>query len=213
VKICGITSLEDARAALDAGADMLGFNFYAPSPRAIDPKGCADIVAGLGLLRPDVILVGVFVNHPVGEVADTLEKCRLHLAQLSGDEPAEDLAKLNGRAFKALRPRDAAALDALLRAYPPRGAAPAWLMDAYHPTQYGGTGQAADWSLATRLAVQAPVLLAGGLTPENVGAAVAQARPWGVDVASGVESAPGLKDARKMRLFVSNAREEHQVDG
>lgn len=205
VKICGITNLENARAAVDAGADMLGFNFYAPSPRSIDAQRCAEIAEFIRTRWPDVTLVGVFVNHPVGEVAATLERCGLHLAQLSGDEPAEDLWALQGRAFKALRPRDAVALGALQHAYPPRASAPAWLVDAYHPTQYGGTGQVADWSMLSGLCQQAPVLLAGGLTAENVAAAIAQAQPWGVDVASGVESAPGIKDARKLALFVENA--------
>jgi phosphoribosylanthranilate isomerase len=208
IKICGITHLEDAMAAVAAGADMLGFNFYPQSPRYIDPAACAGIVSGLGQYASRVRFVGVFVNTPPAEIAAILDQCGLHLAQLSGDEPPEDLTGLDGRAYKALRPKDSAALERMLSGYPPHASPPAWLIDTYHPGQYGGTGQTADWSLAAALARQAPVLLAGGLSPENVGAAVAQVQPWGVDVASGVESTPGRKDIDKMKRFILLARKE-----
>ncbi len=204
VKICGITSLEDAQAAVRAGADLLGFNFYPASPRYISPQACRAIAE---VLRPTgVCLVGVFVNAGVEEVRSTLAECGLHLAQLSGDEPPEVLAELGGLAFKALRPADSQALDGMLARYPARASAPAWLLDAARPGEFGGTGQSADWRLAAGLAARAPLLLAGGLKPENVAAAVRQVRPWGVDVASGVESTTGRKDFHKMVEFIQAAR-------
>ena len=207
VKICGITSLEDARAAVDAGADMLGFNFFIASPRFISPDNCARITAALN--GSGVSLVGVFVNASVEEIRAVQQGCGLDLAQLSGDEPPEVvtmLSMLGVRVVKALRPADPAALEADLARFMPRQEAPAWLVDAYRPGEYGGTGQTADWSLAAGLAARAPILLAGGLSPENAAQAVRQVRPWGLDVASGVESAPGKKDARRMAAFIQAAR-------
>ena len=206
VKICGITSLEDALAAVEAGADLLGFNFYPPSPRYIHPEDCARIVSVLkGASRP-VITTGVFVNSPAQDIRVVLDECGLDLAQLSGDEPPETRVRLGERAFKALRLKDPADLALALRQYTPRPSAPAWLVDAYRSGEYGGTGQTADWSLACRLAEQAPILLAGGLRPENVTGALRQVRPWGVDVASGVEDRPGHKSATLMAAFVSAVR-------
>jgi phosphoribosylanthranilate isomerase len=207
VKICGITSLEDALTAVEAGADMLGFNFYPQSPRYIQPDACAELVTSLmarGCCRAQ--LVGVFVNSRLIEIEGILNQCGLDLAQLSGDEPPELLQVLRDRAFKALRPVDAAALDAALEGLPPRYQPPALLIDAYHPDAFGGTGQKADWSLASALASLKPILLAGGLTPENVTEAVKQVQPWGVDVASGVESAPGKKDPAKVLAFIQAAK-------
>ena len=206
VKICGLKTLEEARAALEAGADLLGFNFYPSSPRYIPPAACAKLVAALRAESCAARLVGVFVNASPDEITAILDGCDLDLAQLSGDESPETLNALGGRAYKALRPADASALALSLRQYPPAAAAPAWLVDAYRPGEYGGTGQSADWSLARQLARQAPILLAGGLTPDNVAAAVRQVRPWGVDVASGVESAPGVKDPALVRAFIQAAR-------
>ena len=123
-----------------------------------------------------------------------------------GDEPPELLTILGDRAFKALRPASAAALNTALTLVPPRFQPPAVLMDAYHPGVFGGTGQKADWSLACDLARLKPILLAGGLTPENVAEAVRQVQPWGVDVASGVESTPGKKDAARVAAFIRAAK-------
>ena len=205
IKICGITNLEDALAAIEAGADMLGFNFYPKSPRYITPEQCALIVSSVYRLRSTVVFIGVFVNSPAEQIAAILDQCGLHLAQLSGDEPLSDLEALGPRAFKALRIRDPQSAPAMLANLPPRADPPACLLDAHVPGQYGGTGQTADWSVAADLARQASILLAGGLTPENVAEAVRQVRPWGVDVASGVEAGPGKKDAARMRAFVQNA--------
>jgi phosphoribosylanthranilate isomerase len=207
IKICGLTTLEDALAAAEAGADLLGFNFYPPSPRFISIETCARLVSALkerGYAGP---LVGVFVNAAPEQIAAVLDTCRLDLAQLHGDEPPEALARLGARAFKALRPSSPEDLQESLRRYAPYPASPAWLVDSYRLGEYGGTGQTADWSMARRLAEQAPILLAGGLRPENVTEAIRQVQPWGVDVASGVESAPGRKDAHKMRALVQAVRE------
>jgi phosphoribosylanthranilate isomerase len=206
VKICGLTTLDDALAALDAGADLLGFNFYPPSPRSISIAACTALVRALRKRSSQVQLVGVFVNMPPAGVLSVLEQCELDLAQLSGDEPPEDLQRLGERAFKALRPADMPSLVAGLERYPAHPGAPAYLVDAYRSGEYGGTGRSADWSLARSLAVQVPILLAGGLRLENVAAAVVQVRPWGVDVASGIETAPGRKDASKMKAFVQAAQ-------
>lgn len=204
VKICGLTTLADALAAVECGADLLGFNFYPRSPRFIRPQDCARIVemlAGSG-----VVSVGVLVDSPVTEVRAVLDACGLDLAQLSGDEPPGALEELGERAFKALRPANPADLAAALTRYPRRVTAPAWLVDAYRPGEYGGTGLPADWSLAAGLAARAPLLLAGGLRPENVAGAIRTVRPWGVDVASGVEREPGRKDAALMRRFILAAK-------
>jgi phosphoribosylanthranilate isomerase len=218
-KICGITSLEDALLAVDAGADLLGFNFYTKSPRCIEPSVCTMICRELTRQAPGVVRVGVFVNHPPVEILERLDSCGLDLAQLSGDEPLTDLEALNGRAFKALRLSTDSVLSKERRQVDPqtkndvdayldirRGSAPVGLVDASVPGQFGGTGVTADWPLAAGLARRAPILLAGGLTPENVAKAVKQVRPWGVDVASGVETAPGKKDPVKVRTFIQNAR-------
>jgi len=207
VKICGITNRDDARAAIEAGADLLGFNFYQKSPRYIAPEKAREIAAEIRSDGQKPLLVGVFVNSLLEEVRSILEIAQIDLAQLHGDEPVHLLETLNGRGFKALRPTSEteAAIDAEWFApYGPN--APALLIDAYRKDQYGGTGHVANWSIATKLAQQYPILLAGGLMPENVAEAVRQVRPWGVDVASGVELSPGKKDAAKMRLFVERCR-------
>ncbi len=206
VKICGVRTLDNALAAVDAGADMLGFNFYPPSPRYIEPSACADLVARMSAERARLPqLVGVFVNEAPETIRLILQTCRLDYAQLSGDESPDDLRRLEGRAFKAIRARDVEdALD-LARCYA-NDAAPALLLDASRTGLYGGSGAVADWSIATALAAEMPLMLAGGLTPENVAEAVRAVRPWGVDVASGVESAPGVKDATKMSEFVRRAK-------
>jgi phosphoribosylanthranilate isomerase len=201
VKICGIKTLKDAQAAIDAGADYLGFNFYPKSIRFIEKSACAKITSVLKREHPQVKLVGVFVNLPVDEIKDILQTCRLDLAQLHGDETPETFAQLAPHAFRAFRgiPESNAGYE--------RDEAPAMLIDAAVKGVYGGSGVTADWVAAAELAKKYPLLLAGGLTPENVADAVRQVRPWGVDVASGVESAPGEKDAGKMKAFVQAVRE------
>ena len=201
VKICGIKTLKDALAAIEAGADYLGFNFYPISVRFIEKSACAEITSTLKREHPQIKLVGVFVNSPVDEVKDILQTCHLDLAQLHGDETPEAFAQLASHAFRAFRgiPESNAGYE--------RSEAPSMLIDAAVKGVYGGSGVTADWAAAARLAQQYPLLLAGGLTPENVADAVRQVQPWGVDVASGVESAPGEKDAGKMSAFVKAVKQ------
>ena len=201
IKICGIKTVNDTLAAMDAGADMLGFNFYPKSPRYIDPGQCRDIMAVMRKYA-QLTYVGVFVNASLAEIRATMETCALTLAQLHGDEPPELLDALYGRAFKAFR-----GVPLLLNGYV-REDPPAFLVDASVQGAYGGTGARADWSGASRLAKQYPLLLAGGLTPENAAEAVQRVKPWGVDVASGVETSPGVKDPVKMKAFVGAVRKE-----
>ncbi len=208
VKICGLTSLADAQAAAEAGADMLGFIFYARSPRFVEPAHAAAIIASIQHMAVSVKTVGLFVDAPLREIQETLRLCRLDFVQLHGGEPPHLLEMLQPQAFKALRPTslDEAAAEAEWYADlgPPNG--PQLLLDAYHPQLHGGTGQVGDWAIAAALAPRYRILLAGGLTPDNVRQAVRQVRPWGVDVSSGVEAAPGQKDHDKVRRFVAEAK-------
>ena len=200
IKICGIKTLKDALAAIHAGADYLGFNFYPKSVRYIEKETCAKITSVLKREHPQIKLVGVFVNSPVDEVKYILETCSLDLAQLHGDETPEMFSAFDGKAFKAFRgiPENINGFE--------RKNAPAFLVDASVKGVYGGSGVVAEWSSAAELAKKYPLLLAGGLTPENVAEAVGRVKPWGVDVASGVESAPGEKDAAKLVEFVKKIR-------
>ncbi len=212
-KICGITTYEDALAATKAGADMLGLNFYPPSPRYVTPAQAREIVDTLrgvfGKKHP--LLVGVFVNEPVDSIRRTIDLVRLDLAQLSGDEPAEALAALDGRAVKAIRPVNRSEAlrfaEQYLPAAPTDERLPALLLDAYHPDLYGGTGASASIEVARTINALTPrLMLAGGLTPDNVAERVAAIRPWGVDAASGVESpCKGRKDSSKVRAFIQAA--------
>jgi phosphoribosylanthranilate isomerase len=200
IKICGIKTLKDALAAIEAGADYLGLNFYPKSVRFIEKSACAEIISVLKQKYPQVKLVGVFVNSSVEEINDILQSCSLDLAQLHGDETPEIFSQLAPRAFRAFRgiPESNAGYE--------RSEAPFMLIDAAVKGVYGGSGVTADWTAAAKLTQQYPLLLAGGLTPENVADAVRQVQPWGVDVASGVESAPGEKDVGKMIQFVKEVK-------
>ena len=202
IKICGIKTLNDALAAIEAGADYLGFNFYRRSVRFIEKRACAEMTSVLKKEHSQIKLVGVFVNALVEEIKDILDTCSLDLAQLHGDETAEMLKALDGKAYKAFRGIPES-LDGFVRSE-----SPAFLVDASVKGVYGGSGVTADWNGAAELAQKYPLLLAGGLTPENVAEAVRQVKPWGVDVASGVESAPGEKDASKMKAFVRAVRND-----
>lgn len=213
VKICGVTTPEDAIMCTQAGTDMLGLNFYPPSPRYVTPEQARQIIDGLRQAagRAYPLLIGVFVNASAAEIVRMIEQVGLDAAQLSGDESSETLAELHGHAFKAVRPRSRIeTIEAALRYLPytpqdPR--LPALLVDAYHQDLFGGTGEQASLEVAlTACALARRLMLAGGLTPDNVAARVQAVRPWGVDVASGVESAPGVKDGGKVRAFVAAAR-------
>jgi phosphoribosylanthranilate isomerase len=201
IKICGIKTLKDALAAINAGADYLGFNFYPKSVRFIEKSACAEITSVLKKEHPHIKLVGVFVNSPVDEVKDILTTCSLDLAQLHGDETPEIFSQLTPRVFRAFR-----GIPENITGYE-RNESPAFLVDAAVKGVYGGSGVTADWSAVAELAKRYPLLLAGGLTPENAAGAVSRVKPWGVDVASGVESGAGEKDAVKMSAFVNAVRE------
>jgi len=216
VKICGITTLDDALMAAQAGADMLGLNFFKKSARYIEPAAARELAtalrAELGAATP--LLVGVFVNELVSRISLTMEQVGLNFAQLSGDESFEMLRELRGIGFKAIRPRTAAeALDdtgyyGQFALTDPR--IPSILLDAFKVGQYGGTGQQAAEDIAKAVKDATPrLMLAGGLTPDNVAERVKLVQPWGVDVASGVEGdQPGRKDSTKVRDFVQAARAE-----
>lgn len=208
VKVCGITNLEDARCAIDAGADLLGFIFYAKSPRAVTPDAAREIIGEVRRLSDRgtaVKCVGVFVNASPADMLRLLDDVGLDFAQLSGDEPPDTLAAMRGRAYKAVRTWNDASAD-FVRSAGDDAFLPDLLLDANHATLYGGSGQRADVKLAASLAGRYRLLLAGGLTPDNVAEAVQAIRPWGVDVASGVEASPGKKDHAKVRAFVAAAK-------
>lgn len=195
IKICGITNLEDALLAAGLGVQALGFIFYDRSPRFIRPAEARDLVAQL---PPLVLSVGVFVDAPVTEVREIAEQVRLDWLQLHGNEPPDYCRQLGRNLIKAIRLREAGFLSSLA-AY--RGLVRAFLVDTYQPGAVGGTGKVGDWQLAVRVKDYGPLILAGGLTPDNVAAAIRQVQPWAVDVASGVEAAPGRKDPAKLKAF------------
>lgn len=206
VKICGITNLQDARAAVDAGADLLGFVFYPPSPRSVSTEQVREIIAQTHLRFPrrEVQFVGVFVDEQPETVAQTLAFCGLDHAQLHGRESPQEVAFLQNAgwsAIKAFRVRDRASLAQM-----ERYRASAYLLDTYVKGQPGGTGHRFDWSLAEQAGQYGPILLAGGLTADNVAQAVRVAAPWAVDVSSGVEASPGRKDHGKLGRFVAAAK-------
>ena len=199
VKICGVTSVADARVAEEAGADMIGLMLYEGSPRYIRLEQAAEISR---CVSPFVLKVGVFVNPDEATVQEAIRACGLSLLQFHGDEPPEFCTQFGVMSVKAFRVRDAASLQALAD-YP----TDAWLLDAYSQSAMGGTGEKFNWDLALAAGKHGrPIFLAGGLTPENVAEAVARVRPFAVDVSSGVESAPGRKDAARVQAFVIAAK-------
>jgi phosphoribosylanthranilate isomerase len=190
VKICGITRPEDAEAAVAAGANAIGFIFWPKSPRFIDPHRARTIAAAL---PPFVTAVGVFVNQPVAYVNGVASLVALGAVQLHGDETPEYAATVSRPVMKAVSAgRDEA------RVWPSRVRL---LLDVHDPVARGGTGRTIDWAAAADLAARREVLLAGGLTPDNVADAVARVRPFGIDVSSGVERAPGIKDHGRLRAL------------
>lgn len=202
--------------AARAGADLLGLNFYPPSPRCITIAQAREIGEQLREELSDSrpLLVGVFVNEEPAHVADICAGAGLDSAQLSGDETPDTLLATRNRgahAFKSLRPRSVvearASAQRFIAPEPDDGRLPSLLLDAWHPDLYGGSGELAGSDVAHILAGEVPrLMLAGGLNPENVAERVRALRPWGVDVASGVESAPGVKDADKVRAFIAAAK-------
>jgi phosphoribosylanthranilate isomerase len=199
VKICGITSVADAEAAAAAGADAIGLNCYPRSLRYVTPARAAEIVRALPPRRP--LRVGVFVNAPPAEIAALDAALGLDVIQLHGDEDPEYVARVGPKAMKAIRVTGPESLAAL-RSY----RCQAFLLDGPAGGAYGGAGRGFDWSLARAAKGVWRLVIAGGLTPHNVAEAVTAARPYGVDVASGVESEPGVKDPALMQAFVAAAR-------
>jgi phosphoribosylanthranilate isomerase len=198
IKVCGVTRAEDALAAVRLGVDALGFNFWPGSRRHLTSAAAREIIA---LLPPFVTSVGVFVNQPEGEMRAIAAETGIQVFQLHGDEPPELCSRLPLPVVKAIPVDQVRSLSRLL-SYE----VSAFLLDT--PSRgYGGSGEPFDWSLAEGVSEVAPVILAGGLTPENVAAAIRAVRPYAVDVASGVESSPGVKDMGKMSRFVSAVRE------
>ena len=199
VKICGITSLDDALRAAEAGADAVGLIFVEGTPRYVTPAVAASIVAGL---PPFVCPVGVFWDHALAHVAAVVEECGLGVVQLHGSEPPELVAGMPRPVLKTIKVRDAADLAQLDR-YKPA----AFLLDSPARWSNGEARPPISWTLARAATARGRVILAAGLTPETVSDAVRVARPWGVDVNSGVEAVPGRKDPAKVARFIRAARE------
>lgn len=198
VKICGMTQLKDALFAVEQGADAVGFIFYKKSPRAVTMKIVREIIAKL---PPLVDTVGVFVNESADRVNKIADYCGLDLVQLHGEESPAFCRKIHRRVIKAFRVKDLQSIKELEK-YPVSG----FLLDTFSDNLHGGTGKTFDWNLALPAKKFGPVILAGGLTPRNIGQAVRQVRPYGVDVCSGVEESPGIKDLEKVRAFLKNIR-------
>ncbi|MFA0810643.1 phosphoribosylanthranilate isomerase [Microbulbifer epialgicus] len=202
VKICGITRVEDALMAVDAGADALGLVFYKASPRYIDPKAAAAIAA---VVPPFVTLTGLFVNAAQGEVDQALELVPLNLLQFHGEEGARYCEQFRRPYIKALRMKEGLDTIAAMEEHPKsRG----FLLDAYRPGVPGGTGETFDWDRVPQNSPRS-IVLAGGLNPDNVANAIKAAHPQGVDVSGGVEQAPGKKDPQKVAAFIRAAKGSH----
>jgi len=201
IKICGITSYEDARAAVEAGADALGFVFYDKSPRFINPVKAAGIISRL---PPFIQTVGLFVNEETAQVNWTADYCGIDVVQLHGDETPEDCLEVKRRVIKAFRVQKIVSLDPLEKYQDYQVAG--YLLDAWSPDAYGGTGRTFNWELAQSAKQYGPVILAGGLTADNIAEAIRVVKPYGVDVSSGVESAPGKKDLEKVKEFIRVAK-------
>jgi phosphoribosylanthranilate isomerase len=198
IKICGMTNVDDALHACACGADALGFVFYDKSPRCVTARQARDILA---VLPPLVTTVGLFVNEAPGRIREIADYCTLDVIQLHGDEESSACDFAPRRVIKALRVRDEESF-----AGHESFRVSALLLDAWVAGSYGGTGETFNWGLAAAVARKRPVILAGGLTPENIAEAVRVVSPYGVDVSSGVEAAPGKKDPQKVAAFIRAAR-------
>ncbi len=213
IKICGTTNLSDAQACLAAGADALGF-IFAPSSRRIEVGQAAEIISGL---TDDIEKIGVFVNETPARIAEIVEAVGLTGVQLHGNEPADEMDQYRHalgqrKIIKALQAHELLSSSESVNGYmQSRSVIDAILLDAGSPSQRGGTGQAFDWTAAAPIVAEIrarmPVIMAGGLNPENVGEAIRLFAPWGVDVVSGVEREVGIKDDAKLRSFVGAVRQ------
>jgi len=198
VKICGLTNYEDAAAAMEMGADLLGFNFYPESPRYISPEKAAQII---GKLPAFIDIVGVFVNSSLEEIRDTIDQCQLNWVQLHGDESPQFCGGLlwhNVKTMKAIRVQDKSDIDRAQSYF-----TDAILLDAFNPQKYGGTGLTFDWNIIGHITKR--VFLAGGINPDNAARAI-KLGVYGIDVCSGIEAEPGKKDHKKMRELFDNIR-------
>lgn len=198
IKVCGIKSLKDALSAAEYGADALGFVFYGKSPRYIEP---ADAAAIIKKLPPFVTPVALFVNAHEDSVMAVLDETGIEVLQFHGDETPDYVSSFSQRTIKALRIKDEKSLS-----YIHNYDVNAILADAYSPDAYGGTGQTFNWKLLSSLQSSERIILAGGLGPENVAEAIRKVRPYAVDVSSGVEASPGVKDHDKLRRFIEEVR-------
>lgn len=206
VKICGITRVEDGLAAAQAGADAIGLVFVAKSPRHVTPEQARAVSRAL---PPFVSTVALFVNPTEAEVQAVLKTARPDVLQFHGEEPAAFCRSFGVPYLKAFRVRPGVDLLQSAASYDD---AQGWLLDAWSEAAHGGTGERFDWDLIPR-ALPRPMLLAGGLTPDNVAAAVRATRPWAVDVSSGVEASKGIKDAARIAAFIKEARNADVTNG
>jgi phosphoribosylanthranilate isomerase len=198
VKVCGITNLDDARVAVDAGVDMLGLIFYPPSPRYVTPECAREIVASLPASLP---VVGVFVNEDAAAISQVVRDSGVQMIQLHGEETPALCHQLPWPVVKTFR-FTARVQPEMMRRY----TVAAYLVEGFHADFYGGGGAVADWQRVATLHQYGRIILAGGLTPENVAAAIRTVRPYAVDVCSGVEARPGKKDWHKLQAFVTRAK-------
>ena len=203
VKVCGMTSLKDALNAVEGGADAVGFIFYKKSPRSVTMKTVREIVLEL---PPFVDTVGVFVDETAEQINKIADYCNLDIIQLHGDESPTFCKKIRRKVIKAFRIKDMQSVKKISN-FQVSG----FLLDTFSEKLHGGTGKVFDWNLALPAKKFGPVIMAGGLTPNNVQQAVRQIRPYGVDVCSGVESEPGIKDHKKVRAFLKNANAGRKI--
>jgi len=201
VKVCGITNVVDALAAVEYGADALGFVF-ANGPRRITPAAARDIIDHL---PPFVVKVGVFVDAPPDVVASAIETCQLDLVQLHGSETPAYCEAFAPRVIKAFRVKDESVVELMLQFK-----AAAYLLDTWREASVGGTGYTFDWSIARRARSAGPIILSGGLNADNVADAITQVKPYAVDASSGLETGPGIKDHARMRAFIRAAKYGHE---
>ena len=202
VKICGMTNLKDVKVAVDGGVDAVGFIFYKKSPRSVTMQAVRKIVLEL---PPFVDSVGVFVNETAEQINKIADRCNLDRVQLHGNESPTFCKKIRRRVIKAIRVKDIQSLKKLSD-YP----VSSFLLDTFSEDQHGGTWRVFDWNLAYPAKRYGPIILAGGLTPNNVRQAIQRIQPYGVDVCSGVESQPGIKDHKMMQTFLKNVKAERK---
>jgi len=199
IKICGITNLDDAMAAVDFGADALGFVFFKGSPRFISHKDAAAVIKSLPSF---ITTIGVFVDEKPKEIEKITDTTGIDVIQLHGSEPPE-MCNLSRRIIKAIRVKSLESLDPLIYY---RDIVSVFLLDTFTPNVFGGTGQIFNWDIAVEAKQFGRIILSGGLTPDNISNAVMRVKPYGVDVSSGVESEKGKKDHKKMKLFIERAK-------